>query len=405
MCINRKDSATQGLGLLEHIVSYPLFRSRGRKCSLRLLASAILIFSILMPTGLVGCGPSAEELEAVDYTPLGRDDWKVSTPAEQGLDPMLVAELYYSAADLERLYGVLVVKNGHLIAEKYFHEGSIAQKARVQSVTKSFTSALVGIALDRGCLSSVEQRMLDSFPEVAGQITDPRKEQITIRDLLQMRAGFPWEESDPALWEGLLSGRYVPLIEGFPLATDPGTAFHYSNLTSNWLGILVDRACGMHLKSYAEENLFSPMGVEAGEWGTDWDGHNNGCGDLHLTARDMAKFGLLYLNDGEHEGNHIIPADWVRDSLQTYSEDAWGNIGRFRDIGYGYHWWSARAGDQRVNFAWGHGGQLIVLVDELDMVVVTTADPFFLQHDGESWKHEKATISLVADFVASLPGE
>jgi CubicO group peptidase (beta-lactamase class C family) len=247
--------------------------------------------------------------------------------------------------------------------------------------------------------------MIDFFPEVAGEITDLRKEQIRIRDMLQMRAGYPSEESHAALWEGLLSGRYVPLIEGFPLVADPGSEFHYSNLTSNWLGIIVDRACGMHLRAYSEENLFSPMGVEAGTWGTDWEGHNNGCGDLHLRARDAAKFGLLYLNDGEFEGNQILPADWVHASLQTYAEDAWDNIGRFRDIGYGYHWWSARAGEHRVNFAWGHGGQLIVLVDDLDAVIVTTADPFYLQNDSESWKHEKATISLVADFVSSIPNE
>ena len=376
--------------------------TRRRQRASLLFATAILV---LTASGMVGCGPSAEELEAVDYTPLRGDGWEVSTPAEQGLDPMLVAELYYNAAKLERLYGLLVVKDGNLIAEKYFNEGSVAQKARVQSATKSVTSALVGIALDRGCLSSVGQKMLDFFPEVAGQITDPRKGQITIRDMLQMRAGFPWEESHPDLWQGLLSGRYLPLIEAFPLTADPGTAFQYSNLTSNWLGIIVDRTCGTNLKSYAEENLFLPIGVEAGEWGTDWDGHSNGCGDLHLTARDMAKFGLLYLNDGEYEGDQIIPADWVHDSLRTYSEDAWGNIGRFRDIGYGYHWWSARAGDHPVSFAWGHGGQLIVLVDDLDLVVVTTADPFHLQHDDQSWKHEKATISLVADFVASLPTE
>ena len=376
-------------------------RTKGCQGSCLLFGSLFLILAML----LTGCGPSAEELGAVDYAPLQREDWEVSTPAEQGLDPELVAELVLNAADLERLYGLLVVKNGYLVAEKYFNEGSPEQKARVQSATKSVTSALVGIALDQGCLSSVDQKMLAFFPEVAGQITDPRKDQITIRDMLQMRAGFPWEETHPALWEGLLSGHYLPLIEEFPLTADPGTEFQYSNLTSNWLGIIVDRKCGTNLKSYAEENLFFPIGAEAGEWGTDWDGHNNGCGDLHLTARDMAKFGLLYLNDGEHEGSQIIPADWVHDSLQTYSEDAWDNIGRFRDIGYGYHWWSARAGKHRVNFAWGHGGQLIVLVDELDAVVVTTADPFFLQHDGQSWKHEKATISLVADFIASLPSK
>jgi CubicO group peptidase (beta-lactamase class C family) len=218
--------------------------AKGRQHSLLLFTSAILILSILISSGLVGCSPSTADLEAVGYIPLPGDDWKVSTPAEQGLDPMLVAELYHNAAELETLYGLLVVKGGHLIAEGYFNEGSLEQKARVQSVTKSITSALVGIAIDRGCLSSVEQKMLDSFPEVAGQITDPRKEQITIREMLQMRTGFPWEETHPALWEGLLSGHYVPLIEEFPLTADPGTKFQYSNLTSDWLGIIVDRACG-----------------------------------------------------------------------------------------------------------------------------------------------------------------
>ena len=380
---------------------------KGRRRTLPLFAAALIILAILSLLGLGGCSDSntTEELETVDYTPLARDGWEVSTPAAQGLDPALVAEVYLDAEDLERLFGLLVVKDGYLIAEKYFNEGAVGQKARIQSATKSVVSALVGIALDQGCLTSVGQKMLDSFPEVAGQITDPRKEQITIRQMLQMRAGYPWEETHEDLWAGLLSGHYPRLVEEFPLTADPGTEFQYSNLTSNWLGIIVDRACGMHLKPYAEEHLFSPLGMEAGEWGTDWDGHNNGCGDLHLTARDMAKFGLLYLNDGEWEGNQIIPADWVHKSLRTYSEDAWDNIGRFRDIGYGYQWWSATAGDQQVNFAWGHGGQLIVLVDALDMVVVTTADPFWLQSDGQSWKHEKATISLVADFVSSLPSE
>jgi len=368
-----------------------------------------LLGLILILISLVGCFPSKEDLEAVNYTPFGGGDWDVSTPEAQGLDPMLVAELYYNAARLETLYSLLVIKNGRLIAEGYFNEGSIDQKARLQSATKSFTSALAGIALDQGFLSSVDQKMLDFFPEVAGEITDPRKEQITIRLLLQMRAGYPWEETHADLWAGLLSGRYVPLIEAFPLVSDPGTAFHYSNLTSNWLGIIVDRACGTNLKSYAEEHLFAPLGIEPGEWGTDWDGHNNGCGDLHLTARDAAKFGLLYLNGGAYEGNQIVSAAWVRESLQSYTEHAFSEMGGtrlgryFRDVGYGYQWWSARVGDHHVDFAWGHGGQLIVLVDAFDMVIVTTAYPFYLEHNDQSWKHEKATIDLVGRFVDSLP--
>jgi CubicO group peptidase (beta-lactamase class C family) len=106
---------------------------------------------------------------------------------EQGLDPMLVAELCFRAAELETLKGLLVVKNGRLIAEGYFNVRSVDQKYNLQSVTKSYSLALVGIALDQGCLSSVDQKMMDYFPEFAYQIDDPRKEQITIRDLLQMR--------------------------------------------------------------------------------------------------------------------------------------------------------------------------------------------------------------------------
>ena len=395
------------LDLLKHIVHCPLFCFNRRQYSLLIITSVLLVLS-----ALASCGPSIEDLLAIDYTPLPGDDWEVSPPEAQGLDPMLVAELYYNAAELETIYSLLVIKNGYLIAEGYFNEGSVEQKARLQSVTKSYTSALVGIALDQGYLSSLDQKMMDFFPEVADQITDPRKEQITIRQMLQMRTGYPWEETAPVLWEGLLSGYYLPLIEEFPLIADPGTEFHYSNLTSNWLGIIVARACGTNLKSFAEEHLFSAIDVEVGEWGTDAEGHNNGCGDLHFTARDAAKFGLLYLNDGEYEGNQVVPADWVHDSLQRYSEDInatggfpanWGlSIG---DIGYGYQWWSARADEHHFDLAWGHGGQLIVLLDELDMVIVVTSDPFYLQHDDESWKHELANVNLVGEFIKSLPSE
>jgi CubicO group peptidase (beta-lactamase class C family) len=376
--------------------------------SVLIFASVILILSML-----AGCGgPSVRDLEAVGYTPLLRDDWNVSKPEEQGLDPILVAKMYYNAEKLETIYSLLVIKNDNLVAEKYFNDGSVDQKDRLQSVTKSYTSALVGITIGQGYLSSVDQKMIDFFPELAGKITDLRKEQITIRQMLQMRAGYPSEETDPVFWEGLLSGHYPPLIEEFPLIADPGTEFHYSNLTSNWLGIIVDRVTGTNLKSFAEEHFFSAIDVEAGEWGTDAEGHNNGCGDLHFSARDAAKFGLLYLNDGEYEGDQVVPADWVHDSLQRYSENInatggfpanWGLS--INDIGYGYQWWSAKVGDHRLDFAWGHGGQFIVLVDKLDMVIVLTSYPFWLEYNAESWKHEKANLNLVGEFIKSLPSE
>lgn len=367
----------------------------------------LFIYAILILSILVGCGPSTSDLAAVDYSPLPGDDWEVSTPEEQGLDPDLVAELYLNAADVETLKALLVIKNGYLVSEGYFHGGSVSQQGIITSVTKSYTSALVGIALDHGCLSSVDQKMMAFFPELADQINDPRKEEITIRQMLQMRAGYPWEESTSELFELLYSGFRPSNLVDVPLVRDPGSDFDYSNLTSHLVGVIVARACGTDLKSFAQEHLFGPLDVELGDWMTDWEGNYNGHGDLQFTARDMARFGLLYLNDGEHEGNQIVSADWVHDSLQTYSEDAWPyRVGRnFKEIGYGYQWWSVTAGDHRYSLAWGHGGQQIAVLDDLDMVVVVKTDPLHGQHGDAPWQHEKANLNLVADFIASLPNK
>ena len=385
------------------------FGKRFQKASL-LFACVILILSTLVgcsSPNFFGTGPSAEELAAVDFTPLPGDDWKVSTPQAQGLDPLLVAELYYNAAELETLYSMLVVKNDHLIAEKYFHDGAVGQKALLQSVSKSYISALVGIALEEGCLSSLDQKMVDFFPEFNNQISDPRKKTITIREMLQMRSGYPDEETNSDYLDALYWGEYPELIVEFPLVRDPGTRFYYSNLTYNWLAIILHRTCGTDLKSYAQEHLFQPMDIEVGKWLQDRDGYYIGSGGIHLTARDAAKFGQLYLHDGIYDGNEIVPTDWVRDSLKTYSENArnYGGGFSFRNLGYGYGWWTARVGDHKLSFAWGHGGQLIVLLKDLDMVVVTTADPFFGEHSGNSWAHEKGVFNLVGAFIKSLPGE
>jgi CubicO group peptidase (beta-lactamase class C family) len=378
--------------------------------SFLLIIGSIVILSLL----LTGCGPSAEELEAVDYTPLPGDDWAVSTPAEQGLDPDLVAELYHDAAEMETLYGLLIVKNGYLISEGYFNEGGVEQLSGRQSMTKSITSALVGIALDQGCLSSIDQTMMEFFPEFADDITDPRKEQITIRDLLQMRAGYPDEEKTPPYFDIMFFSdnyHWVPHLVDFPLVSDPGAEFNYSNLSSHLLGVIVARACDTDLMSFAQTYLFSPLGGEVGYWTTDADGYNWGSGEIHLTARDMAKFGLLYLNDGDYNGNQVVSAEWVSDSLARYSEDivigGWqtSRYGVFRDLGYGYQWWSARVGKHNFNYAAGHGANYIILLEDLDMVIVTTADPLHDLWDEDPWQYEGAINALVGDFIKSLPGE
>jgi CubicO group peptidase (beta-lactamase class C family) len=339
------------------------------------IAGAILILSILTSLCLAGCGPLAARSAAVDYAPLPEKDWKVSTPEEQGLDPRLLDKLYAEAAELETLYGLLVIKNGTLIAEGYFNEGSIDQVSGRTSSTKSFTSALVGIALDRGCLQSVDQKMIDFFPEYADEITDPRKEQITIEHLLQMRGGYPDEE-----------------------------------MTSNYFEIMFFQDNWEFLPHLVDFPLFSPMNAQVSGWQVDDDGYNWGFGEIYLTARDMAKFGQMVLDGGVYDGQQIITNEWVEASLQRYSENivrGWltPRYGSFRDRGYGYQWWSSRAGHHYFNYASGHGGNYIILLPDLDMVIVTTADPLHDMWDEDPWKYEGAINRLVGSLIKSLPKE
>ena len=373
--------------------------------------NSIVLFPIvilILSTLLTGCGPSSRDLVAVEYAPLESDDWEVSTPKEQGLDPNLVGQLHLNAAKHKTLYGLLVIKNGYLIAEGYFNGGEVDKRADLASVTKSYVSALAGIAPELGCLPGLDSKMIDFFPEFADQIVDPRKAQITIEQILQMRSGYPWEEFTPPYLTRLFStGRWLPFLVDFPLASDPGKTFGYSNLTAHLLGVITARSCETGLLVYAEDNLFDPMGANMGTWSYDANKYYFGSGSLDLTACDAARFGQLYLNGGQSQGKQVIPADWVRDSLSAYStgiyNDSLGDY--FRDIGYGYLWWSARVGDHYFNYAWGHGGNLIILLHELDMVIVTTADTLPGLSGEDSWEKEGAIIDLVGKFIKSIPGD
>lgn len=346
----------------------------------------------------------------IDYKPLSDGEWKISTPSEQNLDTKLLDNFYKDASELKTLYSLLVIKNGYLISEKYFNEGSIDQKTKIASVTKSFTSAFVGLALEQGYLKNLDQNMLDYFPELEEKITDPRKYEITIRHLLQMRAGYPWEEMKNEHLNILLTGFKFHHINDIPLTKDPGQGFQYSNFSSYLLGVLTSRAVGTDLKSFARNNLFIPLNAEIGEWMIGWEGYYLGFAEMNFNARDLAKFGLLYLNDGKYNGKQIIPAKWVNESLQNYSPDAWiskdqnnRNAGRyFKELGYGYQWWSSTIGDYTFDFAWGHGGQLVVLLEDLNIVIVTTADPLYMEHNAEAWKKEKTILNTVGRFILSL---
>lgn len=347
----------------------------------------------------------------IDYIPIAHRGMNISTPEEQGLRARLVDELYFTAQDLETLQSILIVKNGSLIAEDYFNQGALDQYSPRQSITKSVTSSLVGIALEQGLLSSLNQRMIDFFPEYSELLVGTNKDQITIGDLMKMRSGYIWDRRSPHHYDLLFSGNghWLKHLVDFPLQNHPGKEFQYSNLSSHILAIIVSRVCGTDLRSFAQKNLFTPMGSEVGDWGSDGDNYNWGWGEISLTARTMAQFGLLYLNRGFTCETQVVPGAFVDESLEAYSKNipfsprTPGKIGRHMvELGYGYQWWSAKAGEHSFHFAWGLGGQLIVLLHQLNMVIVTTGDALKGMSDQESWKHEGKIFDMVGAFIKSI---
>jgi len=342
---------------------------------------------------------------ALNHTPTtANDSWQVADPAGQGVDEAALDTAYQEARRLPNIFSLLVVKNGYLVAERYFNGARMNDAFDTASVTKSFTSALAGIALRDNLLTSVDQRMFEFFPEIAWQQLDSRKSSITIRQMLQMRSGYPWEEFDGFLNRLIGTSAWIDLAEEFPLVADPGSRFGYSNLTAHLVGVITARAANESLRAFAERSLFEPLGISVASWPTDADGYNFGSGATMFTARDMAKFGQLYLDGGEYGGMQLVPAEWVQDSFESYSGTTYDGdiLNAISQLEYGYLWWSGVAGSHRFNFAWGHGGQLICVIQDLDMVIVTTAKGLGGQFGEDAWRQESQVLELAGRLIASL---
>lgn len=368
-------------------------------------------FPTLLAAGLAGltfasCKPDESRgSEALDYAPVALGDgWTVSTPEDHGLDPARIRGCYQSAAALQNIYSLLIVRDGELVSEAYFNGSGVHTATPTASVTKSIVSALVGIALRDGSLVSLDQRLASFFPEVDWAAQDARKATITLRQTLQMRSGYPWEERDGYLDSLFSSPSWISLLGTFPLIGDPGTRFGYSNLTAHMTGIVVARTTGRSLYAFARDRLFDPLGIEPRGWPRDSQGYYYGSGDAALTPRSMAKLGQLYLDDGLWEGAEILPPGWVEESWQRYSRDVYDGdiLSSIRSLGYGYLWWSATSGAHRVDFAWGHGGQLIFVVRELDLVMVATSEYLGLQFGSEAWRKESGVMEVVGTCIASF---
>jgi len=356
--------------------------------------AAIFLFS--------GC--SKEEEEVISWQPVEMGDGlRISTAAEQGVDSLTIDQTYRRARKLDNLYSLLILKNGYLVAEGYFNNHEADDARKTASVTKSITSALAGIAIRENLIQDTDQKLIDFFPEIDWESADPRKSEITVEQILQMRSGYPWEEFD-GYFNTLVSSRdWIPFLEEFPLMHDPGTEFGYSNLTAHMMAIIIARSADQSLFSFASEQLFDEMGIIIPVWPMDKNGYYYGSGDISMTPRSMAKFGQLYLDDGVWNDTRLIPSEWVERSLTIHSASTYGReiTDHISDLKYGYLWWTGTCGSRQIWFAWGYGGQMIALVDELDLVVVTSASVNYASED-QAWPKSKAILELVGRLVKEL---
>jgi len=270
------------------------------------------------------------------------------------------------AAGLPRLRSLLVSHAGELVLEEYFNGASPTRPANIKSVSKSVISALIGIAIAQGHLTGVDQPIADFFAEQLG--TDIGKTEITIEDLLTMQAGLETTSNrNYGAW--VLSSNWVEFALNQPLELLPGTVMEYSTGNTHLLSAILTSATDLTTLEFARQTLTGPLGFRLLEWPRDPQGIYFGGNDMEMTPRQMLAFGELYLNDGRADDRQIVPQEWVQASLRPRTESR-REAGRY----YGYGWWIRRTAGLQTPYAWGFGGQFIVLVPELDLVVVTTSD-------------------------------
>jgi CubicO group peptidase (beta-lactamase class C family) len=257
--------------------------------------------------------------------------------------------------------GVLVAR-GNCVIYEHYRFGGADVRWPVWSVTKSVLSVLVGIAIDKGHLR-LDQRLPELLPGIAGKIVDPRAADITLRDLLTMTSGFesiaPIEV--PGVWNSdvWMANRRVKHA--------PGSRFYYDNAGADLISVILARAVGENVAEFARRELFAPLGIDGFEWMTDMDGHVPGQSGLRLTARDMAKIGLLYLQQGRWRDRQLISTGYVLESTRKHSDG-----GDPFDASYGYLWWKSN-GRPDAYFAAGINSQLIYNVPDRNLVVVLSS--------------------------------
>jgi len=326
------------------------------------------------------------------------DGWKTASADQLGVDPARLAALTAAIRAWPELgvHAVVIERGGHLIYEEYFDgfdERWGASLGRVtmtsdlrhdlRSVTKSVVSALAGIAVASGAISSLDQPIVEWFPEYP-ELNSAERRRVTLAHALSMTSGLQWNEAvpytDPRNDEIVMTRDAQPLRYALsrPFALAPGSDFTYNGGLTQVMAAVIERATKTSIQEYARTQLFEPLGITDVEWVGNLAGMPAAASGLRLRARDLAKFGSLYLHDGRWNGTQIVPAAWVDRSTRRHfrfrprsGADAGG------EFGYAYFWWyncyPTEAGLVEARTAVGNGQQRIFVLPGLDMVVTIFA--------------------------------
>ncbi len=316
------------------------------------------------------------------------NNFEESSTEDVGINPMLISRLIHDMQEgrFPNLHSLIVVKDSKIVVEEYFGQFDAKTKHITASVTKSVGTILIGIAIDRGLFSGLDDGILDMrlselFPEY--QVTlgaDPRKADIRFRHILTMSAGFEWDELTYPYndqrndWVRVRDAQEpVRLMLEQRVAHNPGKVFNYSGGLSMLLAYLIERETEMGAAAFAKRYLFEPLGISDYEWRNLTGGLIDFPGGLSMRPRDMAKIGQLYLNGGRWNGEFIVSKDWVTESTREH-------IINVDSPNYGFQWWCGkfyyRDRSVYLYMASGHGGQKIFVVPDFNLVVVITHQDF-----------------------------
>lgn len=304
--------------------------------------------------------------ESHDYWPT--QAWRTSAPEEQGMNSDVLADMlslitkYSNSID-----SVTVIRNGYIVLDAYFYPYQKDNAHIIHSCTKSITSTLVGIAIDKGFIKNVNQGLLDFFPEITPSNMTEHKKTITLENILTMATGLECRDSYKYKWQGLRnmlkSNNWTQYMLDLPMIESPGHNFEYCNGAAYLLSAIIQKSTGMRSFKFAMDNLFSPMGITDVKWRSNPQGIDVGYGKMWLKPHDMAKFGWLFLKKGKWKGNTIVSEEWVDAATKGYLEATIFDK-------YGYQWWVDKDGYYA---AVGADGQRIFVVPKHNMVVVFTS--------------------------------